>query len=251
MQTMHRLRPLAPLLALLATTACNSAALPEEATKAPDLPPVTEEQRAQSLLQYAQIRQMEALGKRCGWLGEIEQVAVAASWKERQAWRAWQQLDNAPADTKAEELTKQSEAIDCKSAEGEQHRLGLGYGAWQMRSSWAMRGHSLLPGAERPAWFAGKSSVAGHRPDLEAAIAGLKAIDEGSVQASLNMFNKESEQMLAVRCTPVDKGCPFPGNDTGWRAYAETVLQQTEAYATALAKVQDKSGRPPEPATTP
>lgn len=251
MLTTHRFRPLAPLLALLVTTACNSASLPDEATKAADAPPVTEEQKAQSLLQYAQIRQMEALGKRCGWLGEIEQAAVAASWKERQAWRKWQQLDNAPADTKADELVKQSEAIDCKSAEGEQHRLGLGYGAWQMRSSWALRGHSLLPGAGRPAWFGGKSSVARHRPDLEAAVAGLKAIDEGSVQASLDMFDTESERMLAVRCTPADKGCPSASDDAGWRAYADTVLQQAEAYAAALAKVQDKSGLPPESAPTP
>lgn len=251
MQTMHRLRPLAPLLALLATTACNSAALPEEATKAPDLPPVTEEQRAQALLQYAQIRQMEALGKRCAWLGEIEQMAVAASWKERQAWMAWQKLDMAQAEAMANDLVKQSEGIDCKSPAGEQHRLGLGYGAWQMRSSWAMRGYSLLPSGERPAWFGGKSSVARHRPELESAVNGLKAIHASSVQASLDMFDKESVRLLAVRCTAADKDCAAMDTDAGWRAYAETILQQAEAYAAALQKVTDKTGRPPDLAATP
>lgn len=251
MQTMHRLRPLVPLLTLLATTACNSAALPDKDTKATDAPAVTQEQKDQSILQYAQIRQMEALGKRCGWLAEIEQIAVAASWRERQAWMTWQQVDMAQADAKAEELIIKSESIQCKSNEGEQHRLGLGYGAWQLRSSWAMRGHSLLPNGERPAWFAGKSNVASHRPELEMAIAGLKAIDETSVQASLDMFDNESERILAVRCKTADKACPDVNSDAGWRAYAEAVLQQAETYAAALEKVKDKTGRPPEPTATP
>ena len=246
-----RIHPLVPLLSLLVatTTACSAAAPEADAAASGATPAVTQEQKDQAILQYAQIRQLEAVGTRCGWLGDIEKVAVAASWKERQAWMTWQQVDTAQAQAKADELIKQSEAIDCKSAEGEQHRLGIGYGAWQMRSSWAMRGYSLLPGADRPAWFAGKSSVAGHRPALDAALAGLNAVGQTSVQASLEMFNRESEQTLAVRCKPADKNCPKASTDAGWHAYAETLVAQSEAYAEALEKTADKAGRPPEPAT--
>ena len=241
----HSLASLLPLL-VVATTACSAPASGADTEVSAAAPVVTQEQKDQSILQYAQIRQMEAVATRCGWLGDIEKVAVAASWKERQAWMAWQQVDTTQAQAKADELVKQSAAIDCKSAEGEQHRLGIGYGAWQMRSSWAMRGYSLLPGADRPSWFGGKSKVAQHRPALDAATAGLEAIGKGSVQAGLEMFNKESERMLAVRCTSADKACPKPSTDAGWRNYAETVLQQAESYADALEKAEDKTGRPPE-----
>ena len=243
-------RPLFSALALLlAATAC-SASRPDTTEQAAASPPeVTQEQKDQAILQYAQMRQMEAVGTRCGWLGDIEQVALAASLQERQAWMSWQQVDSAPAEAKAKELVAGSAGIECKSTEGEMHRTGIGYGAWQMRSSWAMRGYSLLPGADAPAWYGGKSSVASHRPALQAAIAGLKAIDESSVQASIDRFKQESEQLLAIRCKQAEQGCPTANADAGWRNYGKLVLQQTEIYAAALEKVNDKSGRPPaEPA---
>lgn len=245
-----RLRPLASALALLAAaTACQSKALPDKSADAaePAAPPITQAQKDASYLQYAQIRQMEALGTRCQWLGPAEQVAVAASHKERHAWMTWQQLDMAKAEADAKAAIERSNTIECSSTEGKQHWLGLGYGAWQMRSSWAMRGYTLLPTADRPNWFAGKSSVARHRPALEAAIAGLKAIDTASVEASLALFQKEAEPMLAVRCKASDKGCPKASIDPTYATYAEQVLQQAEAYAVVLEEVDDKAGKPPEP----
>lgn len=254
------IRPIRPVhhtaivLALLAfTAACHSAAPATEVVDAahPDTTPspaaVTVEEKEAAPLQYAQIRQMEALGNRCHWLGPAEQAAVAASHAERHAWLVWQGLDIASAEAQAEKLVQQSGSIDCNSAESEQHWLGLGYGAWQMRSSWALRGQAMLPGADRPGWFAGKSSVVEHQAALDDAVAGLKAIDTASVELSQTMFRQMAEQMLAVRCEAAESGCPTTAPDDGFRTYAELVLKQAEAYAQVLSQTDDKTGQPPEP----
>lgn len=249
-------------LALLAfTAACHSAsppaqgtdpaAAPATATEPAGVPAqeaVTQEQKDAAPLQYAQMRLMEALGNRCSWLAPAEQAAVAASAAERQAWLVWQGLDMAGAEAQAEGLIGQSESIDCDSAEGQQQRLGLGYGAWQMRSSWALRGQAMLPDADRPAWFAGKSNLIEHRAALDEAVAGLKAIEASSVGASQAMFLRQAKQMLAVRCEAADRDCPDADTDAGYRAYAEAVIKQAESYAQVLSQTDDKTGRPPESA---
>lgn len=255
----HPIRHTSLALALLAfTAACHGAAPPEpvapeptattEPAPTPSRQVVTQQQKDAAPLQYAQMRLMEALGNRCRWLGPAERAAVSASIAERQAWMEWQGLDMAGAQAQAEGLIGPSQRIDCNSAEGEQQRLGLGYGAWQMRSSWALRGQAMLPGAERPGWLAGKSSVGKHQAALDEAVAGLKAIEASSVERSQQMFRQEAEQMLAVRCEAADRDCPSAGADPGFRNYAETVIKQAEDYAQVLSQTDDKSGQPPEAA---
>lgn len=252
-------------LALLAVaTACHSQSAPPVETATPPpavpaLPSVTAAEKALATQQYAQIRQMASLGERCAWLGPAELAAVAASVQERRAWLEWQDLDIPAAETQADTLVTQSRGIDCNSAEGEEHRLGVGYGAWQMRSSWALRAHAMLPAADRPAWFAGKSSVVEQQAALDEAVSGLKAINAASVERSQAMFAKDAERMLATRCTDADPACPatanaaaatgLAGSDNGWVTYAETVLKHAETYAAMLASTDDKTGSPPEPKT--
>ena len=209
-------------------------------------PPATQPEKDQAILQYAQISLMANMAKRCQWLGEIEQLAVNAALKEREAWIQWLQLDMGQATAKATELEGKNAGIACDSAEGQQFREGIAYGAWQMRSSWALRGYTLLPGQDQPAWYAGKSSVAQHRAALEAAIAGLKGISANAIQVSLERFRSEAGALLAVRCKAQDKQCPALKADAGYRLYAEQVLAQTETYAAALENVQDKTGAPPQ-----
>lgn len=249
-------------LALLAfTAACHSASPPTQGagpaaapttatgqTGVPAPDAVTQQQKDAAPLQYAQMRLMEALGARCDWLAPAEQAAVAASIAERHAWLVWQGLDTAGADAQAEGLIGQAAGIDCDSAEGQQQRLGVGYGAWQMRSSWALRGQAMLPGADRPGWFAGKSTVVNQQAALDEAVAGLKAIEPSSVETSQTMFQQQAEQMLVARCEAADPDCPGAGTDAGFRTYAEAVIQQTEGYAQVLAQTDDKTGRPPESA---
>lgn len=247
-------------LALLAfTAACHSESSPaqpieQDPTAATSPAPalsqevVTQQEKEAAPLQYAQIRLMEALGNRCRWLGPAEQSAVAASVAERKAWLDWQGLDLAGAEAQAEGLIGPSERVECDSAQGREERLGLGYGAWQMRSSWALRGHAMLPGEGRPGWFGGKSSVKNHRAALDEAVASLKAIDATSVERSQQMFRQQAEQMLAVRCDAADHGCPDADTDPGFRSYAEAVIQQAENYARVLSQTDDKVARPPESA---
>lgn len=255
MHRFPRLRPLAfALLVMAGVAACQSTTQPEapqaataEAPPAITLPPpATPAEKEQATLQYAQIHLMSSLAKRCQWLGEIEQLAVNAALKEREAWIQWQHLDMGQATAKAAELDGKNAGIACDSAEGKQFREGIAYGAWQMRSSWALRGYTLLPGQDQPAWYAGKSSVAQHRAALEAAIAGLKGISANAIQVSLERFRSEAGALLAVRCKAQDKQCPALKADAGYRIYAEQVLAQTETYAAALENVQDKTGAPPQ-----
>lgn len=256
---MHMKRPIrhtSLVLALLSfTAACHSASPSTDAVEAAapnDVPQpavATPAQKAAAPLEYAQIRQLEALGSRCAWLGAAELAAVKASAEERHAWLVWQGLDIVAATDQADALVEQSGDIDCESAKGEEYRTGVGYGAWQMRSSWALRGHAMLPGPDSPAWFAGKSSVIDQRAALDEAVAGLKAINAASVELSQEMFRDDATRMLATRCPASGSDCPASesANDVGWNTYAEKVLQQTEAYAELLNGIEDKVGRPPEP----
>lgn len=255
---MHRssaLRPLALALLVMGAAACQSTTQPEapqqataEAPPAITLPPpATPAEKEQAILGYAQMQLMKSFDKRCNWLGDIERSALDASLNERKAWMQWQQMDMKQAVDKTAELASKNAGIACDSAEGQQHRSGIQFGVWQMRSSWAMRGYSLLPGDDQPGWYAGKSNVNQHRAALDAAIAGLKHISAESIEISLGAFRAQASALLAVRCKAQDRQqCPVLKADAGYRAYAEQVLVQTEAYAAALENVQDKTGVPPK-----
>lgn len=256
---MFRLPGFTPLamamLTLAGVTACQSDKPPEahaqmSATVAPASvsppPPATQEEKDQAYLQYAQISLMAALTERCNWLGNIERLAINAALQERGAWIRWQQLDMKQADQAAADLKAKNAGVTCDSAEGKQYLEGIAYGAWQMRSSWAIRGYTFLPAQDLPNWYAGKSSVAEHRAALEAAIAGLKRISAHAIDVGLERFRNEAGALLATRCKASDKQCPSLDADDGYRTYAEQVLVQTETYAAALESVQDKTGAPPK-----
>lgn len=256
---MSRLPGFKPLtLALIALTglpACKSNNPPEAPGQTPSSvapatvtlpPPATQAEKDQAYLQFAQINLMASMADRCNWLGDMEKLAVNAALKEREAWIQWQQLDMKQATQTANDLRAKNAHIVCDSAEGKQYREGIAYGAWQMRSSWAIRGYSLLPGTDQPDWYAGKSRVAQHRAALDAAIAGLKGISANAIDVSLERFRGEAAALLAVRCKTQDKQCPVFKADAGYRTYAQQVLVQTEAYAAALEHAQDKTGAPPK-----
>lgn len=239
-------------LTLLAfTTACSAASPPaqvaEPAAAAPPQTTVTAEQKQAVYRQYAQMRQIEALGNRCDWLGPMEAAAVSASAEERHAWLVWQELDTVEATTQADALIGKIAQLDCDSSEGRELRVGAGHAAWQMRSSWALRGEAMLPGEGRPDWFQGKSNVAEHRAALDEAVAGLKAISKESAESSQAMFRQKAEEMLLVRCTAADRDCPAANADAELRAYSEQVIRQAEEFAQLLSQADDKTGRPPEP----
>ncbi len=243
-------------LALLAfTTACHSAAPPPETTVTTDVsataaapvpPTVADAEKNLAPRQYAQIAHLDALGERCGWLNPVETAAVKASVEERDAWMVWQGLDTTAARAQADALIAQSANLDCKSAEGEQMRLGVGLGAWQMRSSWSLRAQAMVPGQGHPEWFTGKTSLAEYASALNEAAAGLEAIDKQVAVTSKTLFGGKAEQMLATRCDASDIGCPAADSDAGFKTYAEAVIKQAEAYAQVLSKADDKTGRPPE-----
>lgn len=248
----HPIRNISTTLLLLtatATAACQGTTPPSSvattSTPAATLPEATAEQKELALLAYAQLRQLEAIGTHCDWLGAVELAAVTASQEERMAWITWQKLDTAKAAADAIALIDKTKNIDCKSAEGDQYRTGVGHGAWQMRSSWALRGQSMLPDSNHPSWFKGKSSIVGFRDSLEQAVAGLEKINAGSVESSQAMFLKETESLLPVRCKSTDSDCPVMTDDTGLRSYAEKVIELTEAFAKTLSQTSDKTGQLP------
>lgn len=227
------------LLTTLATASVTAAASKPAATATP---PVTTQQKEQALAQYVQIREMAALGKHCSALDPIGQMAVQISAEERLAWLTWQQGDLAMAKSKANAAVKQAESADCKTLS--EKLKAVQFGSWQMRSSWALRGFSMLPIKTHPAWFAGKSNLDAHRKSLETAHDKLMAFDTASVTASGHMFDQSTPSLLSVRCKSKETGCPAPITNKRQRAYAETVVKLTERYAAALEKADDKAGIP-------
>lgn len=230
------------LLVLLAASASASAA--KTTTGKPAVAPaaVTAQQKEQAPNQYVQIREMAALGSHCSWLTPIEQTAVEISGEERLAWLTWQKVDLVAVRDRAAAAVKQAEAADCKALTDK--RKGAQFGSWQMRSSWALRGYSMLPMNTHPAWFAGKSTVAAHSDALEAAYKGLLAYSATSVPASVQMFDQTTPSLLSVRCKSKEAGCPTATTDKGERRYAETIIKLTERYAAALESADDKTGIP-------
>jgi len=248
----QRLSPLAAaLFVVMGAVGCQSTTPPEvqnqataEAPAATALPPpATPEEKEQAVLQYAQMRLMKSFDQRCHWLDGLAQLALDASLVERSAWLEWQKVDAKQAEAKAKDLIAQNASIACNSPTGQQHQSGIRYGVWQMRSSWALRAYSLLPDKEQPLWYVEKSSVARHRAALDTAIAGMKEINARSTEISLEMFRSQAGNLLATRCNAQDKQCPAVPADAGYRAYAEKVLTQAEAYASALEGAEDKVGK--------
>lgn len=230
------------LCALLASVVAAPVAAGETHDAVNKLPAPTAEQKAQAVAQYAQIRDMAAFGEHCNWLTPIEKLAVDISADERWAWLTWQKADLAQAKKEADARIKQADGADCKALDDK--RTAVQFGAWQMRSSWALRGYSMLPSEKHPAWFAGKSSLQTHRKALEAAFNGLLDFNAESIALSVELFDQTSPTWLSVRCKDKDAGCPAPIKDKGERAYAESVVKLAERYAQALESVDDKAGIP-------
>lgn len=237
------------LFVLLATTATAAAAsgTSTKTASSPAVVPVTAAQKDQAVEQYVQIRELGALGTHCSWLTPIEQQAVDISADERLAWLTWQKADLGMAKQKAAARVKDADSADCKPLTDK--RKAVQFGAWQMRSSWALRGYSMLPIQGHPAWFAGKSTVAAHSTALETTFSKLLAYSSESVTASTQMFDQSTLHWLSVRCKATDKDCPARMTDQAERGYAEAIVKLTERYAAALEKVKDKAGIPSAPVT--
>lgn len=229
------------LLATVATATASAAATSESITA---IPPATAQEKAQGIVQYAQIRQMAAFGTHCSWLTPIAQLAVDISAEERLAWLTWQKADLAAAQDEAAALVKQAESGDCTTLTDK--RKATQFGGWQMRSSWALRGYTMLPIKAHPAWFAGKSTLGEHSKALETVYHDLLKLSATSVTTSIQMFDQTSPTWLSVRCKAKEKGCPAAITDKGQRDYAEAVVKLAERYAAALENVDDKAGIPKE-----
>lgn len=244
-------RPLAAAL-ILAMAGCADASdeAPQAATPPTAAATATAEPVDQSAAvrqQYAQLVEMQTLAERCQWLAPIDALAVSLTTAERR--------DRLVADGVADALLEsdltlgktKGERFDCASKEAADYADAVGYAAWQMRVTWALRGYSLLPGEGRPDWFKGRSPVEQHRAALEEAHAGLQARFATSINQARPKLLEEAGTMLALACPGNGEPCPRAEGDgnAAEEAYASAWLEHVEAYADALAGVEDKVGQPP------
>ena len=243
-------RHILPALGLLAL-ACGTAlaappaapaSRPAAAPAAPD--PVQQLQLASR--QYAELQQMLALDQRCHWLEPIARTAMEATAQERLAWFDSHGGTAGHAQAAAEQAIASEASLDCKSGKANSLAEGVRHAAWQMRVTWALRAEALLDAPDRPAWFKGKSSVAGQRAALQETVATLLSRYDVSIKAAQAGIQKEAEQMLATRCTAADSGCRPENGSATTHTYAREWLKQAEAYAAALSGVRDKVGSPPD-----
>lgn len=217
-------------------------------TAAPQLRPDKPTQQMFDLIprQYGDLSRMLALGERCKWMGQAERTAVQASADERLAWLALWGGKRADADAAAKAAIALDAKLDCASEQGSQLKGAVQYGAWQMRTTWAMRAHALLDGNGRPAWLKGLSSVDKQRTALEATLIGLKGRYAESVDPVLPTVLKDAERMAAAVCPAGNAACPAHAADPAFETYAKAWIKLAEGYATVLATTKDKVGEPPE-----
>lgn len=246
-------KPLAlSLMLALATGGCHSAPAPEpteqtEAAVQPtEQPQVTPEQMKIAAQQYVELQRMTALDDRCSWLDPAARAALDSTLGERAAWLGWQGGDMAQVQADAQKAVT-ADATACSDKEI-RHTVELA--TWQMRVTWALRAHALLPGADRPTWFVDLSTVEQQRPALEEAVATLLSRYEAAIQAAQSATRDEAEMMLAARCEATGAGCPANGDDH-FAAYAQAWLTHAEGYADRLKAVEDKVGTMPGDAEAP
>lgn len=242
-------RHILPALGLLAL-ACGTAlaappAAPASRPAAAPAAPDPAQQLQLASRQYAELQQMLALDKRCHWLEPIARTAVEATAQERLAWFDSHGGTSGQAQASAEQAIAREASLDCKSGKANSLAEGVRHAAWQMRVTWALRAEALLDTSDRPAWFKGKSSVAGQRAALQETVATLRSRYDVSIKAAQAGIQQEAERMLATRCTAADAGCRLESASPATRAYAREWLKQAEAYAAALLRVTDKVGAPP------
>ncbi|HET6396420.1 MAG TPA: hypothetical protein VFF91_06225 [Pseudoxanthomonas sp.] len=243
---------LAAAIGLLFIAATGVAA--EGNNPAPDKPAATapkplspaERERLLAVRQYAELHDMLALDSRCHWLDPVGRAAIEATANERLAWYVSRGWDQTEAVTAARDAVARRAGQACNDEAGGKLGKAVQFGAWQMRVTWALRGAAMLPGKDKPAWFAGKSSVSQHRTALETAAAGIEAFNPEPVAKAKPAILQAVQDMLPVRCKSAEKGCPPPPRDARQAAYAETWVRQAELFADTLAKAKDKVGKPPQ-----
>lgn len=235
------------LAAIIALTLGVAACAPAAPTGAPasssaaalptfELPAeATPEQRELGGRQVEELDRMLTIDARCEWLDPAAHAALSATAAERRAWLAWQG---------GEPAAPQSGEPACDDA---QLRTAVQYGAWQMRVTWALRAHALLDGGDGQAWLNGLSSANAQRDILQEVSDGLDARYGASIQQARPGIEQEAQQMLAARCQSKAEAdaCPALPRDDAFAAYAETWLEQAEAYAAVIATADDKIGTPP------
>ena len=242
-------RPLAAAL-ILAMAGCADAS--DEAAQAATPPTVAAaaepvDQSAAVRQQYAQLVEMQTLAARCQWLAPIDALAVSLTTAERRDRLVADGVANALIESDLNVGKTKGERFDCASPEAANYADVVGYAAWQMRVTWALRGHSLLPGEGRPDWFKGRSPVEQDRAALEEALAGLQSRFATSIDQALPKMQEEAGNMLALACPGNGEPCPRAEGegDAAAEAYASAWLAHVEAYASALADTGDKVGTPP------
>ena len=243
-------RHILPALGLLAL-ACGTALAAPPAAPAPrpataPAAPDPAQQLQLASRQYAELQQMLALDKRCHWLEPIARTAMEATALERLAWFDSHGGTSGQAQAAAEQAIASEASLDCKSGRAISLAEGVRHAAWQMRVTWALRGEAMLDAPGRPAWFKGKSSVAGQRAALQEAVSGLEFRYGTSIVNAKTGIQQEASRMLAVRCTASDANCHPEEDSPAFRSYADQWLKQAETYAAALLRAKDKVGSPPD-----
>lgn len=238
---------IAAMLAV-STTACHSKAIPEAGDTSDVQPPaaVTQEQKDLAVRMLSQLTQMQLTDDRCHWLDATTRVALNATAAERLAWLNDQSPKLQPDPAGLDAAKAHAESAVCEGGNSNPDTLAVRYGAWQMRATWALRAQALLDGGQRPAWFTQQSPVLPFRDALDETVNALKTKFGESVVAGQPAIEREAEQMLALACPNKPNACPTDTPKAGVsKAYAQTWLTQTAAFAEVLAK--DPVKLPPVP----
>jgi len=185
--------------------------------------------------QYAELAQMQAIDTRCHWLAPVDRAAVDATAGERRAWLASKGVAIEGLEKSAGTASARAAGVPCTGAGSEGQRRAIGYGAWQMRVTWALSAHALQQ--------AGDTRLDKHAASLGQAMQGLMEKYSSSIERALPGIAEDAARMHALACK--GKECPAAEGTDAERAYAAAWTSQAMLYAEALAQARDKVGAPP------
>lgn len=197
----------------------------------------------QAQRQYVELTEMQLLDSRCHWLDATSRAALDATLAERKAWlsdQSAQLLVNPPG---ADAAKARSKSTPCDNP---QIAHAIRYGSWQMRVTWLLRAHSLLPGTPQPAWFQAQSPVLAYRKSLDETLGALRSRYGADILQSQPGIQQQALRMLAAACPKAPHKCPTDAGSAPSKTLATVWVQQATQFARVLDRDPIKLPAPPE-----
>ncbi len=235
---MKRLLPACVLLGLAGVAGAQPARAPAQ-PQAPVPAPAPDPQMVAR--QFAEYSEIQALGSRCNWFGELERQGLKSTLAERKAWLAAHGGNPDQAEAEARTRVAAIAVFPCTGDQAELRKFEIKRAIWQTTVTWSLRAEALLADATRPAWFKGQSKVEAQRAALQRRAGELQAQFASALEITRPRILADAERMLRLSCKPkqaaAGAACPtVTAEEAQLRDYAAAWVAEAETFAAVMAK---------------